>query len=154
MSVTVGGPPATARHVRSVAVLRAAPLLGCAVPGAPGKRDNRADDDGRALPATKAKPLTWTHIAHRAAMTELQAARLLERRVVVWQMPDGGWWVQVHDGWGRLVEDYTPVPYTDLDTAREVANAAVDALRAQGAAEPARWQVVPARPRRAAVAPT
>lgn len=116
-------------------------MQGCAFPGSPGKRDDRADDNGQPLPATTAKPLVWTHLAHRAAIAEWDALRRLERRVVAWQHPTGhGWWVTVLDGWGQLVEDRTPPGgYTHHD-ARGAANAAVDDLRAQTHRGHARWR--------------
>lgn len=140
-TVHVGGPPAGARHVRSVVVLRAAPLHGCALPGSIGKRDDRADETGQPLPAVKGEQAQWTHLANRAALVEVHASRLLQRRVVVWECPGDGWWVAVHDGWGQLVDDLTPFPYDHAD-AREVANAAVDDLRAQARTHPHRWRIV------------
>lgn len=145
--ITVGGPPEYARHIRSVTVLVAAPLHGCAFPGTRGKRDDQADEDGQPLPAVAAKQVSWTHLAHRAALREVHARRLLERRVVVWRQPLG-WAVVVHDGWGRLIDDYG-ADYSHED-AREVANAAVDDLRAQADRHPARWVLAPRPARRKA----
>ncbi len=138
-TIRVGGPPAGARTISRVTVLRGTSAADWCptLPGVSSRLGTQLDGDGL---VRRVRPHTlWVNRAGRNALADYLEARG-EDRVIDLHEVGGQHFARVYDGRGRMVDDLAGGP-TDEETARVLARAEWWRLREDAAAEPWRWVI-------------